>query len=249
MPTSAKFLPDLIVTIIIWTYFTLGYMIFFFPFTLLSYIFIKDRQAAFQKINCRFYKGFFFILKTLIPGMKIDIQKEIFSIRASVIVINHLSYLDPLLMISLLEKHKTLVRADLFRIPLFGWMLKGSGYFPSTTGGAFDQLLIKNIEEMPAYLASGGNLFIFPEGTRSRDGRLGDFNKGAFSIARRCQAPLEVLRISNTGRIFKPDKFLFNTAFRGVIRVERLATLTPDYKSSTFSLSQLMADVRSLYDR
>ena len=34
MPIPAKFLPDLIVTIIIWTYFTLGYLIFFFPFNI-----------------------------------------------------------------------------------------------------------------------------------------------------------------------------------------------------------------------
>ena len=44
--------------------------------------------------------------------------------------------------------------------------------------------MIERIDTMDNFLANGGNLFIFPEGTRSRDGTIGRLNKGAFNIAR-----------------------------------------------------------------
>ena len=58
------------------------------------------------------------------------------------------------------------------------------------------QMMIEQMETMPNYLASGGNLFVFPEGTRSRDGKLGALNNGAFKIARLCRAPIYVLQIT-----------------------------------------------------
>ena len=101
---------------------------------------------------------------------------------------------------------------------------------------------------MDAYLASGGNLFIFPEGTRSRDGRIGRLNKGAFKIARRCRKPIKVLFIRNTNKLFRPGKFLFNTWPANTITVEPLASIEPDYQSETFTISQLMSRVRSILE-
>ena len=108
--------------------------------------------------------------------------------------------------------------------------------------------MIQRIEEMDAYLASGGNLFIFPEGTRSRDGRIGQLNKGAFKIARRCRKPIKVLFIRNTNKLFRPGKFLFNTCSANTITVEPLASIEPDYQSEAFSISQLMFQVRSILE-
>ncbi len=51
------------------------------------------------------------------------------------IVANHLSFLDPILFVSLFEKQKTIVKSDYFRLPVFGWILRTSGYIPSLGGG------------------------------------------------------------------------------------------------------------------
>jgi 1-acyl-sn-glycerol-3-phosphate acyltransferase len=101
---------------------------------------------------------------------------------------------------------------------------------------------------MDGYLASGGNLFICPEGTRSRDGRIGRLNKGAFKIARRCRKPLKVLLIRNTNKLFQPGKFLFNTWPANTITVELLTSIEPDYQSESFSISQLMSQVCSILE-
>jgi len=239
---------DLIVTLLLWAYFTLGFIVLFSPAYLAAYLFSENREYAFQRLNHNFYKGFFFLIRLLIQGQKWHIADEIKSIRSSVIVCNHLSYLDPLLLISLFPRHKTIVKSTFFRVPIFGWMLKQSGYIPSTSEGRLSELMIDRIDAMDDYLASGGNLFIFPEGTRSRDATIGRLNKGAFKIARLCQAPIKVVYIRNTHKLFTPGKFLFNTLVSNIITVTQIAGIVPDYQSDKFSISELMSQVRSLLE-
>jgi 1-acyl-sn-glycerol-3-phosphate acyltransferase len=236
----------LVVTLLLWSYFTVGFIIFFSPIYLAAFLFSKNREISFQRLNHNFYKGFFFLIRILIPGQKWRIAEELKVIRSSVIVCNHLSYLDPLLLISLFPRHKTIVKSTFFNVPIFGWMLKQSGYIPSTSEGRLSELMLERIEAMDGYLASGGNLFIFPEGTRSRDGNIGRLNKGAFKIARLCRTPVKVLYIRNTNKLFTPGKFLFNTFVSNIITVEQITDLVPDYQSDNFSISELMSHVQLL---
>jgi 1-acyl-sn-glycerol-3-phosphate acyltransferase len=127
-------------------------------------------------------------------------------------------------------------------------MLKRSGYIPSTSEGRLSELMIDSFDTMDDFLASGGNLFIFPEGTRSRDGTIGRLNKGAFKIARLCQTPIKVLYIRNTNKLFTPGKFLFNTLVSNTITVEPITGIEPDYQSDKFSISELMSQIRSLLE-
>lgn len=239
---------DLSVTLVLWAYYTLGFVLFFAPFYFLAYIFAKNRQTAFQKLNHVFYKGFFGIIKRLIPACRWQIPKEVQEIRSSVIVCNHRSYIDPILLISLYAQHTTIAKARLFRIPVFGTMLSLSGYIPSEAGGRFAELMMDLMERMTGFIASGGNVFIFPEGTRSRDGRIGNLNKGAFKIARRCNAPVVVLFIKNTDKLFPPGKFLFNTRRANTVNVAKILEMKPDYQSDQFSINGLMADVHGLLE-
>ena len=240
---------DVIVTLLLWGYFTLGFVLLFAPRYAAATLRRADREAAFQCLNCLFFQGFFRLLRLITPGVTLHIQDEVRTIRSSVIVCNHLSYLDPILLISLFEKQKTIVKNAFFKVPVFGWILRQSGYIPSQTGDDYTSLVIKNIENIREYLASGGNVFIFPEGTRSRTGRLGPFNKGAFSIARYCRAPIQCLMIRNTNRLFVPGRFRFNTCVPVAIDVERIGTFNPEYGDPAFRLPALISEIRSLYER
>ena len=142
-------------------------------------------------------------------------------------VANHRSYLDPILLISLFPKHKTIVKGIFFRIPIMRWVMKSGGYIPFDRQGTMNELMVEGIQGMADFLRDGGVLFVFPEGKRSRNGELGFLQKGAFSIAGKCNAPVEVLYIDNTDRLFVPGKFFFTTCIKNTITVERLGTICP----------------------
>lgn len=244
-----NFLLDLSVTLILWCYYTLGFVLFFAPFYLLVYCFSGNRQAAFQRLNHVFYKGFFGLIKLLIPSCRWRIPTAVREIRSSVIVCNHRSYLDPILLISIYAHHTTIAKARLFDIPVLGKVLTLSGYIPSTARGRFADLMVDRMEGMGRFLASGGNVFIFPEGTRSRDGRIGSLNKGAFKLAKICKAPVKVLFIENTDKLFAPGKFLFNAHRPNTVTVALVGEMDPDYQSDPFSISGLMAEVHALLEK
>jgi len=243
-----KYLANLLVTLLLWIYYIPGFLLFSSPFYLLALTFSRNREAAFQRLNSSFYRSFFGLVRLLTPLVRFEISPDVPEIRSSVVLCNHLSYLDPILLIALFPRQKTIVKSDIFRLPVFGWLLRQSGYLPSLAEETNVALMVKQVQEMKAYLASGGNLFVFPEGKRSRNGRIGPFNKGAFSIARICQAPISVLVIRNTQRLFPPGRFLFQTTEAFTISVQPVGRMEPDYGNPDFTLSGLMERVRVLME-
>lgn len=237
---------DIIITLIVWTYYILGFLIFFSPLYFISYLFSKNREKSWQKLNHLFFKSFFGLVRAITPGLSYKIQDKVLDIRSSIIVSNHISYLDPIFLVSLYEKQKTIVKSIFFKVPVFAWILKTSGYIPSNTSGEFDLLMLRHLDAMDSYLESGGNLFIFPEGTRSRNSEIGQFSKGAFKIAKRCKAPICVLFIQNTNKLYQPDRFWFNTCVPNTISIELLDYIEPDYETKDFSISNLMNQVHLL---
>ncbi|MCJ7771773.1 MAG: 1-acyl-sn-glycerol-3-phosphate acyltransferase [Desulfobacterales bacterium] len=244
-----KSVNDLLTTLLLWAYFLFGYILFFSPFYIVAYFLPKTREQSFQALNHYFYKGFFLWARFLIPRLKITVPDDVLAIRSSVIVCNHLSYLDPILLISLLKRQRTIVKSAFFNVPIFGKVITISGYIPSDNGGDFSSILIDRMDTMKDFLASGGNLFIFPEGTRSRDGSLGEFSKGAFRIARYCKTPIKVLRIKDSNQLFQPGRFLFHTTHKISIEVNLIGDIVPDYESNEGSVSSLIKQVRAIYEK
>ena len=240
---------DIAVTLTLWAYYIMGYLVIFSPFYLYSFFFSPRREASFQKLNQILHRLFFSLVRVLIPGVKWRISDEVSSIRSSIIIANHLSFLDPILFVSLYEKQKTIVKNDYFHYPVFGWILKTSGYMPSLADGLFTEDMMNQVKNMAGYLATGGNLFIFPEGTRSRDGRIAPFDKGAFSIAKLCRAPIRVVSISGTNKLYPPDSLWFQTGSRQTIEVTLAGSIDADYKSPTFSLPGIIGEARALLVR
>lgn len=246
---SYRRITDFFLTSLLWVYFLFGYLlvliVFFIPFLLR----LKNREAVLQKMNHIHMKVFFSWLEFLSHGARFLIDADVRGLKSSIIVCNHVSYLDPILLVSLFERHTTIVKNTFFRVPVFGWFLRGAGYVPTSSSELFDPAMNDSLEKIKSHLAEGGNLFVFPEGTRGRRGRLMPFNKGVFSIARQCNAGLALVWIRNTDKLFPPGGFSFRMHEKITVGVRMLATLTPDYAADNFSANALADEARKIFEQ
>jgi 1-acyl-sn-glycerol-3-phosphate acyltransferase len=239
---------DFFITLILWFYFLFGYLFILLFLYVPAYVFAENRATALQNLNHVHLKCFFALTRLLIPRTKFIIPKEVREIHSSVIICNHLSYLDPILLVSLFGRQRTIVKHTFFKVPIFGWFLKNYGYISSGASDMTGPAMINNLEAIKEHLASGGIVFVFPEGTRSRDGNIAPFNKGVFTIARYCNAPLKLIFINGTNKLFPPGHFLFNTRNINQIQLELIGSLEPDYMGNNFSISALAEQARKLFE-
>ncbi len=237
-------LSDFVVTLVCWGYFIFAFLSFFSFLYAFAFVFAKERARAFQYLDHLFFRGFLWLLRTLAPRHIWKIDEDISEIHGSIIVCNHLSYLDPLILISLLSQNKTIVKTKFFQAPVFGWLLKVSGYLPASIEGVHGGRMIEEVQSMGEYFNNGGNLFVFPEGTRNLDTVLGDFHKGVFKIARMYKCPIHVLRLYNTDKLFTPGKFFFNTRVHNHIGLRRIGCLD----TGTISAAALEIEVRHIFE-
>ena len=108
-------------------------------------------------------------------------------------VINHQSFLDPLLVgLPLRRPVSYLARDTLFPVPLIGWVLRNTYVMSIRRNAATTESLRESIRR----IEHGFYVGIFPEGTRTRDGSIGPLKPGFVALLRRCQAPLVPIGIS-----------------------------------------------------
>jgi 1-acyl-sn-glycerol-3-phosphate acyltransferase len=120
----------------------------------------------------------------------------------------HQSYMDiPAMLGYLPAQLRIAAKKVLFRIPFMGWHLWRAGHIPIDRSST--QNAIKSMQKAADYLQLGICAFIFPEGTRSRDGVLHEFKKGGFKLALQAQVPIIPITIIGTRRILPPDSIIF----------------------------------------
>lgn len=100
---------------------------------------------------------------------------------------NHQSYLDPIIIGAACDRPLSyMARASLFRMPLFGGLIRTYNGFPVQREG----IGIGGLKEMLRRLKRGEMVVIFPEGTRTTDGEMRPLQPGFISVARRSGQPL-----------------------------------------------------------
>lgn len=116
----------------------------------------------------------------------------------ALLVVNHQSFLDPLLVgLPLRRPVSYLARDTLFPVPGVGWVLRNTYVMPIRRDAASTESLREAIRR----LDQGFYVGIFPEGTRSRDGAIGPLKPGFVALLRRCQAPLVPVGICGAGEV------------------------------------------------
>ncbi|MBA2626402.1 MAG: 1-acyl-sn-glycerol-3-phosphate acyltransferase [Gemmatimonadales bacterium] len=116
--------------------------------------------------------------------------------RPYVVVSNHESFADILMISYLPWEMKWLSKAELFRIPFVGWMMQLAGDIPVQRG--FGPSAIEALAQCREVLANRVSVMIFPEGTRSPTGELLPFKDGAFRLAIEAGVPVLPLAVAGT---------------------------------------------------
>lgn len=125
-------------------------------------------------------------------------------------IVNHTSYFDiPILLASLPDNVRIMYRRNLEKIPFLGWSMKASPFIAIDRDDPRNAM--KSIQEAIAAVQSGESVIVFAEGTRSKDGRLGLFKRGAFLLAARSKKPIIPIALigahsimPKSGIFFKP---------------------------------------------
>ncbi|MEW8959916.1 MAG: lysophospholipid acyltransferase family protein [Moorella sp. (in: firmicutes)] len=147
----------------------------------------------FAKFVCYIFLRFFCRWKV--------VGRENFPLEGPVIVVaNHISLLDPVVVgVASPRMVRFMAKEELFHIPVVKWIIKGLRAFPVRRGRS-DRGALKTALEV---LKAGQVIGIFPEGKRSRDGRLLPFQHGAALLALKAGAPLLPAAIKNTDKVFR----------------------------------------------
>lgn len=149
----------------------------------------------------------------LTGGFRVTGREHIPRSGPALIAANHISYLDPPAVGTALPRRTYyFAKQELFRIPLFGPLIRSCYAFPVDREGDDKQAFRYAI----ALLQAGELLTVFPEGARSPDGTLQPLARGAALIAARAGAPIIPCAVSGTDQVLpRGAKFLH----RGLIQV------------------------------
>lgn len=142
-------------------------------------------------------------LENLLPG------------RTAVYVCNHQSHVDPpTCFLSLPGPLRFVAKKSLFQVPVFGWALQRAGHIPidRSDGAESRERINSHIEALRTKVS----VMLFPEGTRSEDGTLGPFKKGAAVLALQAGVPVIPLAIAGTKEVLPKG---FNQIRSGVVRL------------------------------
>jgi 1-acyl-sn-glycerol-3-phosphate acyltransferase len=115
-----------------------------------------------------------------------------------VFLANHLSFIDgPLLFYLIPQFVRVIMKKEILRIPILGWAMGFVGFVPVDRKGQKSGR--RSIERATQLIkAKGYSYLIFPEGTRSRDGKMQAFRRGAFFLAVNSQTPIVPITIEGT---------------------------------------------------
>ena len=167
------------------------------PYTALLNILHIGKHEKSSKLHSLLYRiARFVVFRHGIPGAKCKIEnsEETYG-KPAVIICNHQSNLDLMLMLSQTPKMVILTNDWVWRSPFFGKVIQNAEYYPVSMG--IDTILPK----LQSLMERGYSIAVYPEGTRSRDCSIGRFHKGAFYIAAALKADILPLVEYGVGRI------------------------------------------------
>jgi len=118
---------------------------------------------------------------------------------AYIFVTNHASMFDIPAIMSVLPHVRIMFKKELSYVPLWGWALKWGHHIMVDRAKGSEAM--KSIDRAAEAIKTGGSVILFAEGTRTRDGKLLPFKRGAFTLAAKSGVPVVPITINGSFKI------------------------------------------------
>lgn len=175
---------------------------------------VIDRTGDLVLKLCRVWSG----VVLGVPGVKVEVKMRghLDPKRPYVFMANHASMVDIWAMfLGVPIPVRFIAKKQLGRIPVFGWAMRAGRFVFIDRQNAVSAR--RSIQEAAQRIKSGQSVAIFPEGTRTRDGRLGSFKKGGFHLAIDSGVEIVPLAIRGTRAVMPPGTPLIRA---GLVQIE-----------------------------
>jgi 1-acyl-sn-glycerol-3-phosphate acyltransferase len=208
---------DVLKSIVVWLV-AIAFIAIFFPVTFIVWLLVLpfDRKRVVVH-RMLILQAIFISFAVPIWKVKIEGRKKALRGTTYVIISNHQSILDILLVNCLRYRYKWISKIENKKVLVLGWYLKMADYITVDRGDKESKE--KMIEESLQCLNEGTSLMIFPEGTRSTDNQIGFYKRGAFQLAIAADKPILPVLIEGTGNILPKHGLIFGGFHNITIRV------------------------------
>jgi len=182
----------------------------------------------------------------LMPAWSVSIKgkSHIDKNKTYVVTSNHQSLLDILVAFRIFFHFKWVSKLEIFRIPFIGWNMRLNRYIALRRGNKAS--VQKMYDDCNKAISRGSSVFMFPEGTRSKNRELKSFKPGAFILAKDNHVPILPIAISGTREAL--PKHSLNFHGKNPIIVEVLPEISSEIVDQ-LSLEELSAKVHSIIQR
>jgi 1-acyl-sn-glycerol-3-phosphate acyltransferase len=176
-----------------------------------------------------------------IAGVKVKVEGREFidTSEEYIYITNHQSLFDiPILMQAVPSNIRFIYKKSLTKVPIFGWGMFLGGYIPINREDGREAM--KTLKFAAQRIARGISIVIFPEGTRSEEGTLGEFRRGAFVIADEAKVKIVAGTIIDSYKILSKGKLKINP---GTVKVVFKKPL--EYKKDKAFLQEIKEIIQS----
>ena len=214
------------------------------PFGLLWTVCVKDAHLLFCLLRfCLSCAGW-------LSGVRVHVEgrEKINHVGTCVFLANHQGNFDgPVLLHVINRDLRALVKKEMMRVPILSWVLRAAGYVPLERANPTQSR--DGIKLGARLLREGISFFAFPEGTRSRDGSLGEFKKGVFIMAIQAKVPVVPITITNSYAIQHPGSYSIRPGRIRVVIHDPVETKELTFEDRNVLVQQTRAIIASMLDK
>ena len=223
-------------TILFWIFFGITMVLMFFPALLIWLITLPfDRNKKILHIYSCFWGSLYTWCNPFLK-VKIEGRERLEKGRSYVYCPNHSSMMDIVILYRLFRHFKWVSKVEIMKVPFLGWNMKLNGYLGIDRKSPKSQ--IKMMKDAELLLKRGSSIMIFPEGTRSLDGKLGKFRDGAFVLSQKTDASVVPIAINGSRDVFSDGTIRYHKVYPMTISI--LDPVSPEEAENPKAMGRLI---------